>query len=225
LWIDEGIAQFAQTLVRERSGGRQGMLDFMNSRTAVLAQVEDSLLQTDDEIRGDALVVSHNDVLIRLKAMFVFTMLRDMLGDAALQRALAAYRPLDDKEPSYLQRLLERESKKDLEWFFDDWVYRDRGLPEFKVADVVVRPTLQNTSTVVVTVENSGAAAAEVPIVVTAAAGEKNTERTERLRVPAGGKATARITVPAQPVMVTVNDGSVPEKDRTDNSARIEPRK
>ena len=223
LWIDEGVAQFAQTLIHERAGGRKGMLEFMNSRSALLAQVEDSLLQTDDEIRGDALVTSHNDVLIRLKAMFVWTMLRDMLGDAPLQRALAAYRAEDDKEPSYVQRLLERESqlggkKKDLEWFFDDWIYRDRGLPEFKIADVLVRPTLQNTFTVVVTVENTGGAGAEVPVSVSTAAGE----RAERLLVPAGQKATVRVTAPAQPLSVTVNDGSVPEADRSNNTAKIE---
>ena len=44
-----------------------------------------------------------------------------------------------------MQQLLQRESKQDLEWFFDDWIYRDAGLPEFKVADVNVRPTLSST--------------------------------------------------------------------------------
>ncbi|MDP9268101.1 MAG: hypothetical protein M3P27_07210 [Acidobacteriota bacterium] len=227
LWIDEGIAQFAQTIVRERAGGRKAAIEFMNTRTALLAQVEDSLLQTDDEIRGDPLVTSHNDVLIRLKAMFVWAMLRDMLGDAALQRALAAYRAEDDKEPSYMQRLLEREAqsggpKKDLEWFFDDWIYRDRGLPEFKIVDVLVRPTLRDTFTVVVTVENTGGAGAEVPVVVSMGAGEKIVERTERLLVPAGQKATVRVTVPAPPVSVTVNDGSVPEADRRNNTSVVE---
>jgi len=219
LWIDEGVAQFAQTLVRERAGGRKAALDFMNTRTGLLAQVEDSLLQTDDEtVRGDALVTSHNDVLVRLKAMFVWSMLRDMLGDAALQRALAAYHSADDKEPSYVQRLLEHESKKDLEWFFDDWVYRDRGLPAFKIANVVVRPTLDHTFTVEVTIENTGGAGAEVPVTVTTA---DKAEKTERVLVPAGGKAIARITVSATPVSATVNDGSVPEADRSNNTYTI----
>ena len=33
-----------------------------------------------------------------------------------------------------MQRLIEAElpEKRDLETFFDDWVYRDRGLPQLK---------------------------------------------------------------------------------------------
>jgi hypothetical protein len=224
LWVDEGVAQFAQALVREHTAGRKGALAFMNTRTALLSDEEDSLLQSDDEMRGDALVLSHNDMLIRLKGMFVWWMLRDIVGDQALQRALADYRAADDKEPAYIQRLLERGATptakgKDLEWFFDDWVYRDRGLPAFKVANVLVRPTLKNTFTVEATVENTGGAGAEVPVIVTTSAGEKE----ERLLVPAGQKAIARITVPAQPTSVTVNDGSVPEKDRSDNIFVIAP--
>ena len=61
-------------------------------------------------------------------------MLRDMVGETAMQSALGKYHPGADKDPSYLQRLLQTASKRDLEWFFDDWVYRDRGLPDFHVA-------------------------------------------------------------------------------------------
>ena len=38
-----------------------------------------------------------------------------------------------DVSTTYFQGLLEEGNKRDLEWFFDDWVYRDRGLPEFRV--------------------------------------------------------------------------------------------
>ena len=40
--------------------------------------------------------------------------------------------PEADSEPTYFQKLLEAQTKHDLEWFFDDWVYRDRGLPDFQ---------------------------------------------------------------------------------------------
>ncbi|HSE47867.1 MAG TPA: hypothetical protein VLA96_01530 [Terriglobales bacterium] len=217
LWLDEGVAQLAQVLLRESAGGRKAALDFMNTRAAMLAEIEHQLLDSDDELRGDALLLTHNDVLVRVKGMFVFSMLRDLAGDDALRRALAAYRPADDKQADYFQQLLERESKKDLAWFFNDWVYRDRGLPEFKIVNTLVRPTLRDTFTVVVTVENTGGATAEVPVAVQTAGGEKS----ERLRVPAHDKATARITVPAAPTGVTVNDGSVPEEDRSNNSAPV----
>jgi hypothetical protein len=217
LWLDEGAAQFAQALVQEQAGGRKGAIAFMNVRTPFLLQAEQEAVHADAE-HGDPLVRTHDDVTLKLKAMFVFWMLRDIVGDDALQRALAAYQPAQDKEPSYIQRLLEQASKKDLEWFFDDWVYRDHGLPEFKIVGSNVRPTLQNTWTVELTVENTGGAAAEVPVLVQTEAGEKM----DRLRVPAGEKATTRITVPAVPTSATVNDGSVPEAGRQDNTVKLE---
>jgi len=72
---------------------------------------------------------------------------------------------------------------------------------------------------VTVTVENSGAAAAEVPVTLHMAQGES----TERLTVPAKSKASIRIAAPMLPQEATVNDGSVPETDMTNNKFRIEP--
>ena len=217
LWLDEGVAQFAQVLVQERAGGRKGAIAFMNVRLPFLFSAEAEAYKADAE-HGDPLVRTHDDVTVKLKGMFVMSMLRDLVGDEALQRALVAYQPAEDKEPSYIQRLLEQTSKQDLEWFFDDWVYRDHGLPEFKIVSTNVRPTLQNTWTVEVTVENSGGAAAQVPVFVQTEQGEKM----ERVRVFAGEKATTRITVPAPPVSATVNDGSVPEVNREDNTVKLE---
>jgi hypothetical protein len=217
LWLDEGVAQFAQALVQERAGGRKGAIAFLNVRLPFLLNAEAEAYKADAE-HGDPLVRTHDDVTVKLKGMFVLWMLRDIVGDDALQRALAAYQPGMDKEPSYIQRLLEQASKQDLEWFFDDWVYRDHGLPEFKIVATNVRPTLQNTWTVEVTVENSGGAVAEVPVMVQTEQGEKM----DRLRVRAGEKAMTRITVPAPPVSATVNDGSIPEANREDNTVKLE---
>src|SRR5207237_7613268 len=82
-------------------------------------------------------------VLYRTKAPYVWWMLRDMVGDDALKKALAAYRPEQDKESSYMQHLIEAQAKRDLGWFFDDWVYDDRGLPDFRVAYVYAHQNAQ----------------------------------------------------------------------------------
>jgi len=218
LWIDEGVAQLAQVLLQERAAGRRAALDFMNTRVRLLAQAEAQTAAREGIARGEPLVFTRDDVMLRVKGMFVWSMLRDLAGEDALRRALAAYAPGEDKEATHFQRVLEQAAKKDLSWFFNDWVYRDRGLPEFKVASALVRPTLQNTYTVVVTVENTGGAAAEVPVIVQTARGEKS----ERVRVAAGERGTARISVPGVPTQVVVNDGSVPEADRSNNSAALE---
>ena len=81
---------------------------------------------------GDSLANATGEVFYRTKAAAVWWMLRDIVGDDALKQALQAYRkaPTLDRDPAGLERTLEKFSHKDLRWFFDDWVYRDRGLPD-----------------------------------------------------------------------------------------------
>ena len=88
-----------------------------------------------------SLVNTASEELSRSKAMYVWWMLRDLIGEPALKKALAAYRPERDNDPSYMPRLIAAQTQRDLEWFFDDWVYRDRGLPDFKVESVFPRKT------------------------------------------------------------------------------------
>jgi aminopeptidase N len=150
--------------------------------------------------------------------MWVWVMLRDLVGNKALHAALASYRAADDKEPTYMQKLISAQSKRDLEWFFDDWVYRDRGLPELKIDSAVPRQTLENTYVVAVTVENSGGAGAEIPVVVRSAAAEQ----TQPLLVPAHQKATTRLTVVGKPTQVSINDGTVPEGDISKDTLELQ---
>jgi hypothetical protein len=229
LWMYEGLATFAEALQREQQDGRVGALAFLQSKQPLLARVEPASAApapggsaADPADQGspaaNSLVNTSDEVLYRSKAMFVWWMLRDMIGDSALQHALARYRAADDRQPAYVQQLLETESKKQLEWFFDDWIYRDRGLPDFRVEGAFPRPSLAGTWGVTVTVENFGGAGAEVPVTVHA----KEGERSARVLVAAHAKAVVRIAVPAEPVDVTINDGSVPESDMSNNTFRIE---
>ncbi len=116
-----------------------------------------------------------------------------------------------------MQRLLQTQSKQNLEWFFDDWVYRDRGLPDFQVDSAYPRKLLAGEYVLTVTVKNTGDARAEVPVTAKAAQGEMS----HRLLVPAKGTAVVRIRIPAAPTEALVNDGSVPESDPSNNSLKI----
>jgi len=149
--------------------------------------------------------------------MYVWWMLRDMVGAAPLQASLKSYRPDQDKDASYIQRLLAVQSKRDLEWFFDDWVYRDRGLPDLQLVSAPSRETLNHSHVVAVTVENVGGAGAEVPISIAADTGEKN----DRLVVHAHQKETTRIAVPGTPKTVVLNDGSVPVSEESKTQLEI----
>ena len=218
-WIEEGLAHFAQALYVEQQKGRQSALDYMGLHRSALDQIEDptSASRSENEA-NNSLVNTVNEELYRSKAMCVWWMLRDMVGDAALKKAIAAYRPEQDKDPSYMPRLIAAQTQRDLEWFFDDWVYRDRGLPDFKVESATARRTLTNSFMLAVTVDNLGAAGAEVPIIIKSASGSV----TKRLEVRAKSKATIRVETPTAPIEVTVNDGSVPESDTTNNTFKVE---
>ncbi len=219
-WIAEGLAHFAQALVRERQDGRKAALAYLQQFRPALADAEQQARATPAgssiPAEGEPLDRATDEIYYRGKAMFVWWMLRDMVGDAALQRAFHQYHAADDKEPAYVQRLVEAASQRKLEWFFDDWVYRDRGLPDFRVDSVFPRQTLPEPGPVIVTVtvQNDGDAGAEVPIIIPVEKGEAM----ERVQVAAHSKNSTRLSIPAIPTEATVNDGSVPESDVSNNS-------
>jgi aminopeptidase N len=144
-----------------------------------------------------------------------------MIGDDPIQKALQAYKPEQDKEPAYIERLLAEASHRDLDWFFNDWVYRDKGLPDFRITAVYPRQNLKGGYLVTVTIENLGNAGAEVPVRLVT----KDGEIVVRLEVMAKDKASARITSPSLPTEAIVNDGSVPESDLSNNRFTVEPPK
>ena len=232
-WIMEGLAGFAQALVREHELGRRAALAYLNRFGDALATAdrpgaalpptqveEEQVRQNAATIVPQPLTQTNDDLFVHTKSAFVWWMLRDMLGDNTLRGAIAAYKPAEDREPSYMQRLLESRftSKRSLEQFFDDWVYRDRGLPDFRIENVSVRQKLGGEHSVAVTVENLGNVWAEVPVVLQSSEGE----RTGRVVVRAHERASVRISTPVVPTRAVVNDGSVPESDVSNNAANIE---
>lgn len=219
-WIDEGLAHFAQALYLEQQRGRQTALDYMGLHRTAFSEAEKQTAAStlDDEVRR-SLIRTTNEELYRSKAMYVWWMLRDIAGEQALKKAFAAYRPEQDKEPSYMPRLIQSQTQRDLEWFFNDWVYRDRGLPDFKVESAFSRKTANGAYLLTITVENLGAAGAEVPLTVRFAGGEIG----RRLEVRAKSKGVIRVETSAAPLDIVVNDGSVPESNPTNNTFKIEP--
>ena len=213
-WIYAGAAHFAQALMREQQDGRAAAIGYMQQRLAPLTIVDSGNPQGATR---NSLVNTTGEVFFRTKAMYVWWMLREIVGQRVLLDSLQQYDPESDKEPSYIQKLLEKNSHKDLEWFFDDWVYQDRGLPEFTASNGYARPSLQGIFLVSATIENKGGAAAEVPVIVHTDSGDVPT----RQRVPAHSKVAVRIEVGSRPIDLTVNDGSVPEADRSDNTTPI----
>ncbi len=216
-WINEGLAHFAQALYLEQQSGRQAALDYLHAHSTGLFAASTATV-TGQDAASHSLINLTDEELLRAKSMCVWWMLREMVGDVALKKAIASYRPEQDTEPSYMQRLIQAQTQKDLEWFFDDWVYRDRGLPDFKVESAFVRKTLPEGYMLTITVANLGAAGAEGPVTVKFAGGEV----TERLIVHGKSNAVIRVATLKAPEEIVVNDGSVPESDTTNNVFKIQ---
>jgi hypothetical protein len=219
-WISDGLAHCEQALDIEQRRGREAALSYLEAHRPVLVAAEKSFAGENAGGEGDrrnSLIQSNDEVYVASKSMWVWWMLRDMLPGKNLTSLMHAYNPAQDKEPSYLQRLIEKETKKDLEWFFDDWVYRDRGLPDFKIESVFPRKTLPEGYMVTVTISNQGVAGAEVPITIKFDGGEV----VQRLVVHGKSSGVIRIPVTKAPEEVVVNDGSVPESDMTNNTFKV----
>lgn len=217
-WIYEGAAHFAQALYREQQGGRGAATEYLQSHAAGLADAEKASVADASQATSNSLVSTAEETFYRSKAMYVWWMLRDLVGDPALEKALQQYRPEKDTEPSYVQRLVQAQTQRDLEWFFDDWVYRDHGLPDFRVETATLRPTVGGGFVVTVTVINTGSAGAEIPVRAVTAEGEVS----HRLLVPGKGKAVIRLETPSTPQRIEINDGSVPESDTSNNLYKID---
>ncbi|HTS35423.1 MAG TPA: hypothetical protein VMH04_07110 [Candidatus Solibacter sp.] len=220
-WVTDGIAHCAQVLDIENEQGYRAALDYLASHLEALVEFENAsaasgATETGDKRPARALVDMSDEVPLESKAMFVWWMLHDMMPEFSMGVVLKR-ETLSDKDAGAMQKLLEEPAKRDLQWFFDDWVYHDRGLPDFKVESAFPVKTPTNSYMVTVTVANLGSAGAEVPVKIKFAGGET----TKRLEVRAKSKATIRIEVPAAPQEVVVNDGSVPESDLSDDTFKI----
>jgi hypothetical protein len=226
-WVYEGLAHFAEAMYRQEQGGRQAALDFMGLHRAAFLDSEKELAATiaknieqknvDQKTIGQPLADTFDETYYRSKAAYLWWMLHDMIGDDALKQAISKYRAADDKDPKYVEQLIEAAAKRDLGWFFEDWVYQDRGLPDFRVQLAHPWTTEKGVQFITVTLENLGNAGAEVPFTIVFEGGEV----TKRIEVRARSTATTRVELQGAPTEIRINDGSVPESDLTNNVFRI----
>ena len=204
-WLQEGVASFMGSVWLEKNRGRDIAIQQLDNARGALSLAEPGDAASNDR---QALLMARDPVYYRTKATYVFWMLRDLAGDRALAQALRAYQPGSDTTGTGFEQVLERESGKDLHWFFQDWVNHDRGLPDLSIAGVYPnKASVPGSYIVAVDVSNSGTAEAEVPVSVSSG----TTTVTERLRIPAKSRISHRFLVQGQPEEVAVNDGTVPE--------------
>lgn len=214
VWLAQGVPEFIETLAAEQSSGREAALLELNSARVPLAFAESD----KPEVEGEPLTAASDEIYYRTKAAYVLWMLRSLMGEDALAKALRQYRASEDITPEYFEKLCEATAHIELRWFFQDWVYRDKGLPVLSITGVHWRAVPPSSYLVEVEVANRGAAGASVPITVRAG----NATTTERIRVLSKGSAVIRFVTPAKPDSVVVNDGGVPELEASTHEQKLQ---
>ena len=223
-WLSEGVAHFMGTLWIEKQRGRDQALGTLEASRAALALAEPD---SPGQSVGQPLAEAISPVYYRTKATYVFWMLRQLSGDATLSAALRAYDPKADVSlgygrdsgPGTFEKLLEQAgARRDLSWFFADWVNADKGLPDLTISSVF--PTAEQAGNWLVTVDvaNNGFSSVEVPITVRS----NGNSVTQRVIVPARGKAPQRLLILGKPLEVQVNDGTIPENDATVHITKLD---
>jgi hypothetical protein len=204
-WLQEGVPSFMSSLWTEQNRGRDAAIQLLDNSRGALSLAEPG----DAGAAGaQALLLARDPVYYRTKATYVFWMLRDLAGDEALAQALRTYQAKLDVAGLEFERVLQLASGQNLKWFFEDWVYHDRGLPDLSIAGVYPSKSSTPGSYIVsVDVLNSGTAEAQVPVSVSSG----TTTVTEQVRVPAKSRISHRFLLQGQPAEVAVNDGTVPE--------------
>ena len=216
-WLSEGVAHFMGTVWIEKQQGRERALQTLDNARSALTLAEP---ESPGESDGQPLVACISPVYYRTKAAYVFWMLRDLVGDPTLSAALRAYDPAKDTTPDAFEKLIEQAGqRRNLSWFFNDWVYKDKGLPDLSIESVYPSPaSVQGSYLVAVNVANNGYAAVEAPVQVISAA----TSVTQRVLIPGRSKSVQRILLQGDPTEVRLNDGTIPETQATIHSKTLD---
>jgi len=219
-WLSEGVAHFMGTLWIEKQHGREQALGTLEAMRPALALAEP---ESPGQSAGQPVADAISPIYFRTKATYILWMLRDVAGDATLSAALRAYDPAQDYAKdsvrSSIERLLEQAgTRQDLHWFFADWVDADKGLPDLTIDSAFPSSPSPGSWLVAVNISNSGYASAEVPVTVRS----DGNSTTQRVRVPARGKATQRILILGKPIEVQANDGTIPESQASVHITRLE---
>jgi hypothetical protein len=220
-WLNEGVPHFLDLLWLEQAHGRDAALGMLRDQLNTLAMAEPKAASQGDAAKdaaGQPLIRAHDEIYYSAKAGAVLWMLRSVVGDAALKHGLTEYRSqrLHDlnapEDPHEFQHVLERTSNKPLGWIFDDWVYKDSGLPDLSIVSITPRSMEAHNGRgagwlVAVEIRNDGDPAVLVPVTVRSG----TLTKTEMIHLPGHTSMTTRILFEGTPTEVILNDGNVPE--------------
>jgi aminopeptidase N len=138
LWLNEGFATFMEAAFRERMYGRRNYL-IKIVRDAQTFIIDDSVNRKRNALfnqnADDVASLFDRPATIYNKGGAVLHTLREEVGDAAFWKGVNTYlnrHRFGNVESSDLKTAMEEASGRDLDWFFDQWVYMG-GHPKLEI--------------------------------------------------------------------------------------------
>ena len=132
LWLNEGFAQYCTALYREKKYGVASYWEYMNPQLQ-RGMLTHGVIGVPDTTNPSTLFYS---LLMYSKGASVLHMLRHTLGDSLFYRSLFSY--ANDPLLKYstattkdFQTVCETVSKKDLAYFFQEWIYGE-NIPSYE---------------------------------------------------------------------------------------------
>ncbi len=154
LWLNEGFATYMEAAFREKMYGRDDYLQKIREDRDVYFAEESQMSRKhglyNQLARPDASIF---DAVTYQKGSAVIHTLRETVGADVFWKAINVYlnrHKLANVETPDLQKVFEEVSKKDLDWFFKQWIYgagyprldvRYSYDPETKKLDLIVSQT------------------------------------------------------------------------------------
>ncbi|MCI0342236.1 MAG: M1 family metallopeptidase, partial [Planctomycetales bacterium] len=135
IWLNEGFASYLEALWREKDLGRdEFLLDMRDSIGWYMGEDQEYRrpVSTDVYADPDDLFDGHTYA----KGARVLWMLHALVGDEAFRAGLKLFLTRHREqcvETDDLRKAMEEVTKRDLAWFFDQWI-RKPGYPEFEVS-------------------------------------------------------------------------------------------
>jgi aminopeptidase N len=133
LWLNEGFATFMEAVYKEQTQGRKAYLNKLKS-DAITFIASEAYSSHPLVNKYYSLGSELFDATTYQKGAVVINMLRRTVGDEIFWKAINAYLnefKYKTVETTDLQKVFERVSGQNLNWFFDQWVYK-AGFPELK---------------------------------------------------------------------------------------------
>ena len=141
LWLNEGFATFMEAAFREKMYGRRNYMIKINS-DAMEFVVDDAINDKRTPLynlnAGNVATLFDRPATNYDKGGVVLHMLREEIGDEAFWRGVNLYltkNRFGTVESTDLKAAMMDASGKNLDWFFDQWVYR-AGHPKLNVTNV-----------------------------------------------------------------------------------------